>query len=159
MKFITVEEFYENKNKYDSSGVGIMFRGIPIDIDKFIFELEDESCPPIIAREILDDLINKGERITTVMNRLNFNKLEKNLGEIGIQILLCEPLKDLTNNVDRIYYSTKAFHKLIKNKEYNGVNDSYDKKYDESIRLYEKELNLGIKMFEKYGTKINRKWM
>lgn len=142
---ISIQEFLTDREKYSNSkfGVGLSFTGIPTCTDIFIDALEDDSCPPVIARMICDDLIVNGKRITTVMNRLNFRLLETRLKDIGVSIMIVPPIDiQKTNQREKIDLAHAALKHIR-----NGTEDKTNFYYTEGIRL-----------MNKYGKKINSKW-
>ena len=142
---ISIQEFLTDREKYSNSkfGVGLSFTGIPTCTDIFIDALEDDSCPPVIARMICDDLISNGKRITTVMNRLNFALLEKKMNHVGVEIKIVDPIDiEKSNQREKLDLAHSAL-KHIRNKTEDNKNFYYTE---------------GIRLMKKYGNKINRKW-
>lgn len=142
---ISIQEFLTDREKYSNSkfGVGLSFTGIPTCTDTFIDALEDDSCPPVIARMICDDLIINGKRITTVMNRLNFRLLEARLNKINVNVMIVPPIDIIQSNQREKIDLASAALKHIR----NGTEDTDNFYYTEGIRL-----------MKKFGNKINHKW-
>lgn len=76
-----------------SAGVGLRFAGYPTDEAKFIEILQSESCNPVASRRILIELAAKGEKFTTVMAHLPFNRLAREFKELGVTIEVIEPIQ------------------------------------------------------------------
>lgn len=142
---ISIQEFLTDREKYSNSefGVGLSFTGIPTCTDIFIDALEDDSCPPVIARMICDDLIINGKRITTVMNRLNFSLLEKKMNRVGVEIKIVDPIDIKKSNQREKLDLAHSALKHIQNKTEDDKNFYYTE---------------GIRLMKKYGSKINHKW-
>lgn len=165
-QYITIDEYkasWDEENlRYNAfhgeTGIGMIMIGVPNDYDKFIYALEDESCPPIIAREILNDLINNGKRITTVMNQINLVRLNDIFEYLNVKLYLCAPLKNLENNLSRIAYAGVALQKILLGEKYDPEYEK-GKFIDIDNDLVLKEIEHGENMFKKYGRNINKKWL
>ncbi len=149
---ITPTEYHHIRNTiiFNEPGVGILLEGIPNNYAEFIDILEDEACPPIIARHILDDLIRNGSRMSTLRASLNFIKLELNLLSVGITLTIIKPINS-DHHQKRHVFLSNAYHEIVNNKIPTNVEIQQNEEYL-------KEIKLGKEMFEKYGSVVNRKW-
>jgi hypothetical protein len=158
-----LEVNYLNIEKYKNhDGIGLIFIGVPKNYDEFIYICESYSCPPIITRGILDDLIKTGYRVTTVRNQLNFIKLRKELSEVNIEVYLCDPLLNLGGQRKLIDYSGYVKNVIMDGKDLNRIieNHNSDKyKYEKfDINFYKDIYNQAQHLFSIYGRTLHENW-
>lgn len=89
----------------DNLGVGLKFIGKPTNINEFLTILQEVSCNPVAAHRILNDLIQHGQRVTTVMNNLPFQYIGDMLKEIGVTMEIVEPkISPFSMNTDIVAF-------------------------------------------------------
>mgnify|MGYP003585821427 FL=1 len=104
--YLKAGKYYKEKWTYDSSlGVGLHFIGKPTNVDDFIEILQLFSCNPLATRRILSDLLEFGERKTTVMSSLNFEVIGDSLADLGITMkIIPPPQKVFSSEIDLIAF-------------------------------------------------------
>ena len=83
-------------------GVGLRLTGVPTDDREFIRVLHDQSCNPVAARIILRALTDHGERYTTVVGSVLFEKLIQDLKELSVTVTIVEP-REPPEDQDEVY--------------------------------------------------------
>lgn len=78
-------------------GVGLKLSNTPIDKEKFIDDLQGESCNPLATRRILEQLIEKGYYLTTCASSLDFDRIGDNLKRNGVDMEIIPPIKNPTD--------------------------------------------------------------
>jgi hypothetical protein len=86
-------DFYKVEWPYaQQDGVGLKLTGYPNNIDTFLDILHGESCNPVAARRILDELHEKGEKNTTLRSHLDFNRIGNEFKSLGVKMEIISPL-------------------------------------------------------------------
>jgi hypothetical protein len=85
-------ELYKGEWDYpEYMGVGLSFCGIPNDYKLFLDILMSVSCNPVSSRRILEILEKNETKYVTVMARLDFNDIAKQLLEVGVSMQIVPP--------------------------------------------------------------------
>ena len=145
--YLKAGKYYNEKWTYDSSlGVGLHFIGKPTNVDYFIEILQLFSCNPLATRRILSDLLEFGERKTTVMSSLNFEVIGDSLADLGITMkIIPPPEKVFSSDIDQI-----AFEIVNKDKQLSDFHSVENFSKDE-INLINERVNIGKKHFISLG--------
>jgi len=72
-------------------GVGVKFKGVPKDIGALARVFEGHECPPDLARRAVLDLYAKGERVTTIMAHIDFDRLARECAPLGVSLEIVPP--------------------------------------------------------------------
>lgn len=104
IKLKQIKNINENADLIKIIGVGMHFKineNENLNFNKFISILEKYNCHPKFAEKIALDLIDQGQRTTTVKYHLLefWDKIQKDLNQIGIKIEHCHPF--IQNSVEK----------------------------------------------------------
>jgi hypothetical protein len=72
-------------------GVGMRFEGFPSDVEQFRYILAGEGCHPNAAERILSRITQHGYDLLTVMSRLNFDWIHRELAKIDVKMTIIPP--------------------------------------------------------------------
>ena len=86
----------------------------PNDIEKFKWIVAKEGCHPKAANRILDRISINGYDLLTVMSRLNFEVLVKELSVVGVVVTFIEPLKGWTDKYKDGAWPEDLLNKIFK---------------------------------------------
>lgn len=146
--------YLENSDELDlditlgHAGVGFLMEGVPENNAQLIHFLEEHSCPPIMARQICDDLNTQGYRVTTLQRSLRFDVIEKQLNSVGIKCKIVRPNNgQQTKQMEKIKAATEAFNFL-----------KYHEESHENLNFFSDYLELGKKLLKKYGSTVHPLW-
>lgn len=108
----------KNKDDYmknrDSFGVGMRFENYPNNIETFNWILAKEGCHPNAAKRILSRIRLNGYDLLTVMSRLNFNIIVKELGDIGVRVIFIDPQEGWRDNYKDGAWPEELLDKIFK---------------------------------------------
>lgn len=83
----------------ESMGVGLRLTGYPRNEQEFLGFLHEESCNPVAALRILNDLKKHGEKLTTVQPSFNFARLGDEFGRLGVKMEVIAPIEKPNNTM------------------------------------------------------------
>lgn len=152
---ISIREYLQRREEILSeqkeNGIGILFEGVPSNLDKFIDIMEDYGCTPVIARQITNHIILHNFKKVTVQSLIPNIAFEEKLLALGVKVSIIEPINS-DHHFRRSQHQKYVCEKILNGKEPDENSLAFDRD------LYEKELKLGYEMFEKYGRQIGNKW-
>lgn len=134
------DDYFKEEWSYESvQGVGIKLSGYPNDITMFIDLLQGESCNPVATRRILEELKQNGIKYTTLMSHLNFNRIGKELHNLGVTMEVVAPISiKKINNID---LDSAALY-LFQNDKYNiDFNDENQKEVKKRYEEFQQSMN------------------
>ncbi len=106
----------ENKPNFNNpNGIGLKIENYPSDEKKFYWIVAQEGCHPKAAKRILERISLNGYDLLTVMSRLNFDWIFKELEAIGVSVSFIEPLENWTDKFNDGKWPKEALPDRFKN--------------------------------------------
>jgi len=116
--------------KYTSAeGVGLEFAGKVDENNKdaIIEFFQEFSCNPLASRRIVKDLMELGERKTTVQSSLDFVYIGLGLEELGLKMKVIPPIEEVVDS----YLDSLAFEVIKGQLELEKATEHVERNYPE----------------------------
>lgn len=95
-------------------GIGLRLDNYPNNEEKFNWIVAKEGCHPKAAKRILDRIRINGYDLLTVMSRLNFDLIVKELAEVGVIVTFIDPLKNWSDKFEDGVWPEELLSKIFK---------------------------------------------